>query len=313
MTLPGQRLQRPSVSGSRPWGGTHLSDMRNNYSTLALRKRFVIPQQIIDEEFELEITFDDGFCAYLNGQELARPNCGNPGEDVAWDATATDSTDIGHSKIVVPIPQEMLAVGDNVIAILGLNQTVGGADFAIVPQITFRPSSSIFTSETTVRLQGEAPVEVATLAVKINGQAATPFTPTWTTVLAWEADFPLEEPTSTLEIIGLDGLGQILGSGAFTVVTTAPRSLPGDCNTDGALDLSDVICLLGFLFQNNPATLPCTSGAANLALMDCNGDGSVDLSDAIYKLAFLFQGGPPPLQGVNCLLIPDCPQNPGCP
>jgi hypothetical protein len=89
-------------------------------------------------------------------------------------------------------------------------------------------------------------------------------------------------------------------------------SIPGDCNNDGSLDLSDVICLLGHLFQGNPASLPCNSTAANLVLMDCNDDGGIDLSDAIYKLGFLFQGGPPPAAGVGCVQI-DCPPNPGCP
>ena len=90
-------------------------------------------------------------------------------------------------------------------------------------------------------------------------------------------------------------------------------NIPGDCNQDGALDLSDVICLLGHLFQGNPSSLPCSTTPANLLLMDCNQDGGIDLSDAIFKLAFLFQGGLPPLQGQGCIDIVDCPQNQGCP
>ena len=105
--------------------------------------------------------------------------------------------------------------------------------------------------------------------------------------------------------------GSYLGDGALCGPSTF--NIPGDCNQDGALDLSDVICLLGHLFQGTPATLPCTSEAANLALMDCNRDGGVDLSDAIYKLAFLFQGGPPPDQGEGCVGMEDCPQNTSCP
>jgi len=90
-------------------------------------------------------------------------------------------------------------------------------------------------------------------------------------------------------------------------------SRAGDCNNDGALDLSDVICLLGHIFQGSPASLPCNTAAANLALMDSNRDGGVDLSDAIYKLTYLFQGGAPPEQGEGCIVMVDCPQNPGCP
>jgi hypothetical protein len=90
-------------------------------------------------------------------------------------------------------------------------------------------------------------------------------------------------------------------------------NIPGDCNQDGTLDLSDVVHLLGFLFQGTPADLPCSTEAANLALLDCNQDGGIDLSDAVYKLAFLFQGGPPPDQGSGCTAIVGCPQNQSCP
>jgi len=93
--------------------------------------------------------------------------------------------------------------------------------------------------------------------------------------------------------------------------------IPGNMNRDGSLDLSDVVNLLGFLFQGNPATLPCNTDAANRTLMDVNGDvatgGGIDLSDAIFLLAFLFQGGPPHVEGPDCILIVDCPpQNPAC-
>jgi hypothetical protein len=90
-------------------------------------------------------------------------------------------------------------------------------------------------------------------------------------------------------------------------------NIPGDCNQDGAFDLSDVVHLLGFLFQGSPESLPCSTEAANRTLMDCNQDGGIDLSDAVYKLAFLFQGGPPSVQGEGCTEIADCPQNQACP
>jgi hypothetical protein len=100
--------------------------------------------------------------------------------------------------------------------------------------------------------------------------------------------------------------------GGDDTICVAVFNIPGDCNQDGTLDLSDVVCLLGHLFQGNPEELPCATTAANLALMDCNQDGGTDLSDAIYKLAFLFQGGPPPDQGDDCTEVAGCPQNQGC-
>jgi len=88
---------------------------------------------------------------------------------------------------------------------------------------------------------------------------------------------------------------------------------PGDCNQDGATDLSDAVCLLGHLFQATPATLPCGDGTVNApgnkALLDCNGDNGIDLSDAIWLLTFLFQGGAPPVGGTDVTPIAGCPDN----
>ncbi len=56
--------------------------MSGSYTTLALRKRFDVTEDRIDDGYCLAVAFDDGFCAYLNGQEIARVQCGAPGEDV---------------------------------------------------------------------------------------------------------------------------------------------------------------------------------------------------------------------------------------
>jgi hypothetical protein len=45
----------------------------------------------------------------------------------------------------------------------------------------------------------------------------------------------------------------------------------------------------------------------NVDLLDANGDGAVDLSDAISQLLFLFGRGLPPPQGVGCRLMLGCP------
>ena len=96
-------------------------------------------------------------------------------------------------------------------------------------------------------------------------------------------------------------------------VTGGNDQIAGDCNQDGDVDLSDAICLLGFLFQNDPPTLPCNTTNANNILMNVNGDDPPpDLSDAIYLLTWLFQGGTPPVQGTGCFAIAGCPQNEGC-
>lgn len=86
---------------------------------------------------------------------------------------------------------------------------------------------------------------------------------------------------------------------------------PGDCNADGNLDISDAVCLLGFLFLGNPAALPCGDGTredpSNLWHLDGNGDGRIDLSDAVHTLSFLFAGGVPHVMGAECVWNPGCP------
>ena len=105
---------------------------------------------------------------------------------------------------------------------------------------------------------------------------------------------------------------------AFESVIVDPAGggqLPGDCNQDRRLDISDAVCLLGHLFLGSPQDLPCADGevtdAANRELMNLNGDRSVDLTDAIHVLRYLFQGGPGPVGGTSCLPIVGCPDTCG--
>jgi hypothetical protein len=100
-----------------------------------------------------------------------------------------------------------------------------------------------------------------------------------------------------------------------TTIRVAPlvvggRQLPGDCNQDRTLDVSDAICLFGFLFLGAPVALPCGDGTVadpgNVRLADWQGDRAIDLSDGIGLLQFLFAGGAP-----HALASPEAPAT-GC-
>lgn len=67
-------------------------------------------------------------------------------------------------------------------------------------------------------------------------------------------------------------------------VTTFTR---GDCSGDGKVSITDVICLINYLFKGGPAPSPIQSG-------DVNSDGDVTVSDVIYLINYLFKGGLPP-------------------
>jgi len=64
--------------------------------------------------------------------------------------------------------------------------------------------------------------------------------------------------------------------------------LSGDVNYDLAIDITDVVILINFLFRGGPAPVP------ELLVGDTNCDGKVTVSDVIYLINYLFKGGPPP-------------------
>jgi hypothetical protein len=65
----------------------------------------------------------------------------------------------------------------------------------------------------------------------------------------------------------------------------------GDGNGDGAVNTSDVVYLINYLFRNGPPPESLIAG-------DANCDGLVDAEDLIYLINYLFAGGPEP--GCEC-------------
>ena len=62
--------------------------------------------------------------------------------------------------------------------------------------------------------------------------------------------------------------------------------LAGDCNDDGKIDVSDVVCLINFLFVSG--------SPAPMKPVDVNGDGKVNVNDVVYLINYLFVPGSPP-------------------
>ncbi len=98
------------------------------------------------------------------------------------------------------------------------------------------------------------------------------------------------------------------------------QQVPGDCNQDSVLDLSDGLCILGFMFLGEPGMLPCqlVSDLGNMTLLDWQGDKRIDVSDAVSILRFVFMGGIPNAlsvpgrEGFSCVPILGCPDGPAC-
>jgi hypothetical protein len=106
----------------------------------------------------------------------------------------------------------------------------------------------------------------------------------------------------------------------YTLSAILPDSgserLPGDCNADCVLNVTDAICIFGFLFLGDPQQLPCGNGEAddegNLNLLDWQRDGEsgyrvLNITDGINLLSFLFLGGLQHPLGRSRIDIPGCP------
>jgi hypothetical protein len=82
--------------------------------------------------------------------------------------------------------------------------------------------------------------------------------------------------------------------GGYRLISTGYRSscldLPGDANNDGNVNISDVVYIRHFVFQNGPPP-PCLEEG------NCNGDRMVNIGDAIYLEQYIFYGGPAPIPG----------------
>jgi hypothetical protein len=63
----------------------------------------------------------------------------------------------------------------------------------------------------------------------------------------------------------------------------------GDANNDASVDISDVVYLARYIFDEGMAPQP------HAGVGDVNCDGIVDVSDITYLVAHIFSGGPRPV------------------
>jgi len=106
---------------------TELTDMRFGYFSVYLRRKFEVTDAAAVEKLLLEVDYDDGYVAYLNGNEIARGNLtGNP---PAHDAPATESRESGTpAQLDVSAKKGFLRTGSNVLAIQVHNNIVNSPD-----------------------------------------------------------------------------------------------------------------------------------------------------------------------------------------
>ncbi len=104
-----------------------------------LRCKFAVENITKISGLYLNVNFDDGFVAYLNGEEIARENLGAEGSQVFHytEATADHEAQMyqGNSPNSYPVSNkiELLKNGDNILAIEVHNVSSTSSDLSIIP------------------------------------------------------------------------------------------------------------------------------------------------------------------------------------
>lgn len=125
--------------------GTFLGDMLSNYTTIFLRKEFVVENRGAITNLFLNHQSDDGFIAWLNGVVVWRYNV--PQGELPYNATASAAANEpgqnGAGYILVSLTNaavSRLVNGTNVLAIQAFNQNLtNSTDFGFNAQLYFFP------------------------------------------------------------------------------------------------------------------------------------------------------------------------------
>jgi hypothetical protein len=127
---------------------TILGDMRNNYTTVYLRREFTV-STVLDTAMHLQLTmdYDDGFIAWLDGVFLTSANSPNAPNEPAFNALATglhESSRGGGPNPAVAydlgVLGARLGVGTHVLAIMGLNEASSSSDLIQIADLALVPA-----------------------------------------------------------------------------------------------------------------------------------------------------------------------------
>ncbi len=108
-----------------------------------VRKNFTVDDVANITRCFLHIDYDDGFIAFINGQEVARANLGSPGSTIPYYGVADTAIEaqmfVGGSPELFEIENiaSLLVPGENTLAIQAQNTHLTSSDMSLIPFLTF--------------------------------------------------------------------------------------------------------------------------------------------------------------------------------
>jgi hypothetical protein len=114
------------------------SQMEGKNSSIYLRYEFDIKSVNNLSDLRLNMRYDDGFVAYLNGKKIASDNIG---ETSTWNSSANSNRNDVLAKQFTKVSltdnaHTLLQEGKNILAIRGLNVNMNSSDFLIEPELS---------------------------------------------------------------------------------------------------------------------------------------------------------------------------------
>ncbi len=193
---------------------TNLSDrMANQASSALVRYEFQLNDPAQWDQLELQMQYDDGFVAYLNGVEVARRNAPS---SIAWNSRSTIPR--ANIEAITAEPFQLtrfpsaLRNGKNVLAIQGLNTDPANNDFLLRTELVASRTTDPGIGDTARRYTGSFTVpRGSTLRARTlqNGQwsvlrSATDFV-SLPALRITEVMYHAANPTTTEQAAGFTG------------------------------------------------------------------------------------------------------------
>lgn len=160
---------------------TFQAAAQNVNASAFLRIPFNINDPGVVAGLNLRMKYDDGFVAYLNGEEVARSNA--PDAPV-WNSAATadhlSGDSIRFEDFNISEDQGFLVPGQNVLAIQGLNASPGDADFLLLPQLDMTTQSQAsaglryFVTPTPGAANGAGAADLGPIVTDVSAPTASP-------------------------------------------------------------------------------------------------------------------------------------------
>jgi len=164
-----QRVDRQS--------GMILADLASGDSgSVFMRRVFTHNHSILPTRLTLEVNYEGGFVAYLDGQEVARRGLGESGSPISYDTLAAGQESSNPEIIELNKYVTQLVSGTNVLAIQA--HSVDGANLSIIPKLTWEFNPADIPANTNLpsdsNIVASVPSTTSLVATNIRGKLAVP-------------------------------------------------------------------------------------------------------------------------------------------